>query len=128
MLMSMDSSTAPSTGQASTTTRPTKKSAAKYSGATTTTTQSFDIYKAMIAKQSASYASRAVTDATTGNYLVEIMPNGRVPATTLQATLQAAYPATAVQAVDQNYAGHGVIEGYVSLNDVPGIEIGRAHV
>src|SRR2546430_9690742 len=26
-----------------------------------------------------------------------------------------------VQAVDQNYAGHGVIEGYVTLNDVPGI-------
>src|SRR5437764_1405195 len=113
--------TAPSTGQASTTTRPTKKSAAKYSGAITTTTQSFDTYKAMIAKQSASYASRAVTDATTGNYLVEIMPNGRVPVTTLQAMLQAAYPATTVQAVDQNYAGHGVIEGYVTLNDVPGI-------
>src|SRR5438067_6989372 len=117
--------TAPSTGQSSITTtsptRSTKKSAAKYSGAITTTTQSFDTYKAMIAKQSASYASRAVTDATTGNYLVEIMPNGRVPVTTLQAMLQAAYPATTVQAVDQNYAGHGVIEGYVSLNDVPGI-------
>ena len=75
----------------------------------------------MIAKQAASYASQAVTDSATGKYLVEIMPNGRVPVTTLQATLQSKYPAIAVQAVDQNYAGHGVIEGYVTLNDVPGI-------
>src|SRR5437868_3776968 len=49
------------------------------------------------------------------------MPNGRVPVTTLQTTLQTTYPAMTVQAVDQNYAGHGVIEGYVTLNDVPAI-------
>src|SRR5207253_6227801 len=115
---------APSTGQTSVTTSPTKstkKSAARSSVTTTTSTQSFNAYKTMIAKQATSYASRAITETATGNYLVQIMPNGRVPVTTLQATLQATYPAMTVQAVDQNYAGHGVIEGYVTLNDVTGI-------
>src|SRR5256714_1842031 len=116
---------APLAGQSSiTTTSPTKstkKSAAKNSVTTATTTQSFDAYKTMIAKQATSYASQAIADSGSGNYLVQIMPNGHVPVTTLQATLQSNYPGTAVQAVDQNYAGHGVIEGYVNLNDVPGI-------
>src|SRR5437764_856395 len=74
--------TAPSTGQSSITTTSPKKSAAKNRVTTATTTQSFDAYKTMIAKQATSYASRAVTDAATGNYLVQIMPNGRVPVTT----------------------------------------------
>ena len=113
---------APSVAQSSTTTtKSTRKSAARNGGATTTTTQSFVTYQAMIAKQAASYAAQSITDTTTGRYLVEIMPNGRTPVTTLQTTLQVTYPALTVQAVDQNYAGHGVIEGYVTLNDVPGI-------
>src|SRR4029077_6034455 len=100
-----------------TTTKSAKKFGAKISdlAATTTSTQTFDAYKAMIAKQAASYASRAITDAATGKYLVQVMPNGRVPVVTLQTTLQGTYPAMTVQAVDQNYAGHGVIEGYVAL-------------
>jgi hypothetical protein len=91
------------------------------SGDRTTTTTDFATYKAMIAKQAASYNARAITDTATGKYLVEVMPDGRVPVTTLQSTLQATYSAMAVQAVDQGYAGHGVIECYVTLNDVPGI-------
>ena len=96
------------TSVATTTTKSTRKSAtrtnklATATATTTTATQTFDAYKAMIAEQSAGYAAQAVTDATTGNYLVEIMPNGRVPVTTLQTTLQTAYPAMTVQAVDQN--------------------------
>jgi hypothetical protein len=103
--------------------KPTRKFGARISDVTrtTTTSQTFDSYKAMIAKQAASYASRAITDAATGKYLVQIMPNGRVPVANLQSAVQAAYPLTAVQAVDQNYAGHGVIEAYVALDDVPAI-------
>lgn len=85
----------------------------------TTSTQTFDAYKKMIASQAASYSSRAIIDAATGKYLVQVMPNGRVPVTTLQSTLQAAHPTMTVQVVDQNYAGHGVIEAYVTLADVP---------
>jgi hypothetical protein len=116
---------APLAGQSSTpaiTTKSTKKAAARSSAqATAGATESFATYRAMIAEQSAGYASQAIADATTGHYLVEIMPNGRVPVTTLQASLQAKYPSIRVQAVDQNYAGHGVIEGYVAVDDVPGI-------
>src|SRR5690348_2254114 len=57
-------------------------------GDRTTTTSDFVKYSALINKQAASYAQRAITEATTGKYLVEIMPNGRVPMTTLQPTLQ----------------------------------------
>src|SRR6266404_38050 len=105
------------------TAKPTRKSGARISDVATTTTpnQTFDAYKAMIAKQAASYASRAIAEAATGKYLVQVMPNGRVPVATLQSGLQAAYPLMAVQAVDQNYAGHGVIEAYVALDDVPAI-------
>src|SRR4029077_18093816 len=106
-----------------TTTKSAKKFGAKISdlAATTTSTQTFDAYKAMIAKQAASYASRAITDAATGKYLVQVMPNGRVPVVTLQSEVQASFPTKTGQAIDQNYAGHGVIEAYVSLNDVPAI-------
>ena len=86
-----------------------------------TTSTDFAAYKATITKQATSYLSRAITQSATGQYLVEIMPNGRVPLAGLRTTLQSSYPAFNVQAVDQNYAGHGVIEGYVTLDDVPGI-------
>jgi hypothetical protein len=102
-------------------TKASKKSARSSNLATTnsaTSIQSFEAYKAMIAKQAAGYASKAITDSVTGRYLVDIMPNGRVPVTTLQASLQSAFPQMSVTATDTKYAGHGVIEGYVSLNDV----------
>jgi Subtilase family/Dockerin type I domain len=98
----------------------TRKKAQSTAGVSTAG-MSFADYAAMIAKQAAAYSSRALTDAATGKYLVEIMPNGRVPVAMLQSTLQAAYPAMAVKAVETRYAGHGVIEGYVTLDDVAGI-------
>jgi len=114
---------APLLPQSSTATKSTKKTATRSNAqaTTTTTTQSFATYKAMIAKQAASYAWQALTDATTGKYLVEIMPNGRVPVTTLQSSLQTKFPLLGVTATDTNYIGHGVIEGYVSIDDVPAI-------
>src|SRR5256885_1185232 len=118
---------APAATQSSTTaitTKMAKKSGARANGPATinaASTQNLATYKTMIAKQATSYASRAIGDTAAGKYLVQIMPNGRVPVTASQTTLQTAYPAIAVQAVDQSYAGHGVIESYVTLDDVPGI-------
>ena len=99
----------------------TKRSASRNSNLTAvaTSTQSFDAYKASVAKQAASYASKAITQNATGKYLVDIMPNGRVPVATLQSTLQSKFPLLSVTATNTNYVGHGVIEGYVSLDDVP---------
>src|SRR4051794_1983167 len=82
-------------------------------GTTTTSTVDFASYKSIIAQQANSYASRAITDPATGNYVVMIVPNGRVSVTNLEATLKAAHPAMVVRAVDQRYAGHGAIEANV---------------
>ena len=71
--------------------------------------------------EAASYAEVAITDAQTGNYLVDVMPDGRVPFETLQATLAEEFPQFAIQSVDTKYRGHGVFEGFVALNDVPAI-------
>jgi hypothetical protein len=69
--------------------------------------------------EAAEYAAMAIVDPLTGKYMVDIMPDGRTPFATFQAALQAAFPALTVTAVDPKYAGHGVIEGYVALDDVP---------
>lgn len=107
------------------TTAPTRKvgksSGTKQATVTTTSTADFASYKDLIAKQAASYQTRAITETATGKYLVEIMPNGRVPVATLQSTLQTKYPLLSVTGTNTSYAGHGVIEGYVALDDVAGI-------
>src|SRR5437763_8383318 len=72
-------------------------------------------------KEAASYASMALRDATTGSYVVDIMPDGRVPVTTLQSSLQSAFPLLRVKNIDTKYRGHGIIEGFVAIDDVPKI-------
>ena len=81
----------------------------------------FTAYKAAVAKEATTLAAAAVKEAATGKYMVEIMPNGRVPVATLQSSLQSTFPLLNVTATDSKYLGHGVIEGFVSLDDVPGI-------
>src|SRR5687767_5810970 len=43
-------------------------------------------------RQAAAYAKLALKNKITGKYLVDIMPDGRVPLATLQASLQSAFP------------------------------------
>src|SRR5438067_709148 len=64
----------PSSAQTATapTARSNKFAKAKQVGVTSPT--DFASYKATIAKQAASFASRALTESATGKYLVEIMP------------------------------------------------------
>jgi CARDB/Subtilase family len=78
-------------------------------------------YKAAVLKQANAFDAKAIKEAVTGKYLVDIMPSGQVPLLTLQTQLQAAFPALSVQHVDQNYAGHGVIEAYIMLTNASGI-------
>jgi hypothetical protein len=70
-------------------------------------------------KQAASYAKMALVDKVTGRYVVDIMPDGRVPLATLQSSLQTSFPLLTVMAIDVTYQGHGIIEGMVALDDVP---------
>lgn len=72
-------------------------------------------------QQAADFAALAVTEATTGKYLVDIMPDGSVPLATLQANLQAKFPLLAVQNVDSTYVDHGVIEGFIAVADAAAI-------
>ena len=78
-------------------------------------------YKAAALKQANAFDAKAIKEAVTGKYLVDIMPSGQVPLATLQTQLQAAFPALSVQHIDQNYAGHGVIEAYITLTNASGI-------
>src|SRR4051812_18334765 len=78
-------------------------------------------YRAAVAKDAAIYSSNALIDRATGKYLVDIMPNGRVPVETLKSSLEATFPGIKVQATETRYAGHGLVEAYVTLDDVAAI-------
>jgi hypothetical protein len=83
--------------------------------------QDMAAYTARIAKEARAYAGAALIDSATGKYLVDIMPDGRVPLTTLQSTLQTSFPTIDLRNIDRNYAGHGVLEGYIALTDAANI-------
>src|SRR5215469_8584169 len=57
-------------------------------------------YKAAVAKLAASYDKLAIVNSVNNRYLVDIMPNGKVPVTSLRNSLQSAFPLMQVQAVD----------------------------
>jgi hypothetical protein len=95
-----------------------KESAGKTSSPDAT---AFAAYKAAVAKEAQKISSAALKQTATGKYLVDIMPNGRVPLATLQSSLQTSFPLLQITATDTRYVGHGVIEGYVSINDLPAI-------
>jgi hypothetical protein len=86
-----------------------------------TTAADFATYKAAVAKEATKISKAALKESGTGKYLVDIMPNGWVPVAALQSSLQSKFPLLSVTAVDARYVGHGVIEGYVSINDVPAL-------
>ncbi|MFL6513694.1 MAG: S8 family serine peptidase [Chthoniobacterales bacterium] len=103
----------------------TTSAAPKKSGAKTTSslapTQTFDTYKASVAKQANKFAQAALSQTTTGKYLVDIMPDGRQAFETFLAALQARFPTLDVQHIDAKYAGHGVLEAYITLDDAPAV-------
>jgi hypothetical protein len=107
-----------------TATRTAKSAAAKKAAAKAAAKSATDYaasYKATVAKQAAAFAKAAIVDSASGKYLVDIMPDGTVPVATLQTQLQAAFPAIEIRNIDNNYAGHGVLEGYVTVADAPNI-------
>jgi hypothetical protein len=97
-----------------------KSAAAKKSAAASADTY-IAAYKAAVAKDAAAFSKIAIIDSATGKYLVDIMPDGRVPLATLQSALLASFPTTDIRHIDTKYAGHGVLEGYIALDDAPNI-------
>jgi hypothetical protein len=78
-------------------------------------------YKAAAAREAGKYIDRAIMQIGTSKYLVDIMPDGHTDVTGLRNALQARFPALEVTQIDNKYAGHGVIEGYISVTDAPAI-------
>ena len=73
-------------------------------------------------QQAADYANLAIQDAETGRFLVDIHPtNNRVNAEKLVAMLQERFPSFTLTALDTKYRGVGVVEGFISLDDVPAL-------
>ena len=102
-------------------TAPLQASVTGKNAAGTSAPVSFAAYRAAVAKDAAIYSSNALVDRASGKYLVDIMPDGRISAEALRSSLQAAFPSVKVQATDTRYAGHGLVEAYVTLDDVPAI-------
>ncbi|MEO6076047.1 MAG: S8 family serine peptidase [Dokdonella sp.] len=66
----------------------------------------------------AEVASRAITEAVTGKFLVDITLTGRVPVDAVKAELASRFPQLNITAVDKTYRKTGIIEGYAELEDI----------
>ena len=78
-------------------------------------------YNGYATEAAADYAAAAITDPSSGRFLVDITLSGRVPLGEVQQTIEARFPGFTVTAVDQSYRSVGIIEGYISIDDVPAI-------
>ncbi len=73
-------------------------------------------------QQAATYADLAIQDSETNRFLVDIHPlNERVNAEKLVALLQKRFSSFTLTALDKTYRGVGVVEGFISLDDVPAL-------
>src|SRR6201989_3049414 len=73
-------------------------------------------------EQAASYADLAIQDPNTGRVLVDIHPrNSSVNAEKLVPILQKRFASFTLIASDKKYRGVGVVEGFISLDDVPAL-------
>ena len=68
--------------------------------------------------QAAEIASRAITEAATGKFLVDITLTGRVPVDVVRADIATRFPQLNITAVDKTYRSTGIIEGFTDLADV----------
>ena len=78
-------------------------------------------YNGYATEAAANAAARAITESGTGRLLVDITLGGNVPFDKVRDALAASYPSLTITAVDQAYRGVGIIEGYVSVDDVPAL-------
>ncbi len=79
-------------------------------------------------QQAANYAESAIRDTATDRYLVDIFPSNEdgVKAEQLVSILKAKFPSFTMTALDKKYHGVGVVEGFISLDDLPALGNMRA--
>lgn len=81
--------------------------------------QTTGLFNGYATEAAANYASLAIQDTETGRFLVDIYPkNDHVKAEALAAILQQRFSSFTLTALDKNYKGVGVVEGFISLDDV----------
>jgi hypothetical protein len=86
-----------------------------------TTHSAVATYNGFASEKAANYDSIAIKDRVSNRYIVDIHPNGRLPFEKLKEALLKTAPSLQITAVDKKYRGVGVIEGYVSVDDVAAI-------
>ncbi|MGI8956675.1 MAG: S8 family serine peptidase [Chthoniobacterales bacterium] len=80
------------------------------------------LFNGYATQQAAYYASVAIQDPGTGRFLVDIHPrNSSVTAEKLVPILQKNFPSFTLTALDTKYHGVGVVEGFISLDEVPAL-------
>jgi hypothetical protein len=72
-------------------------------------------------QQAANYAAAAIADPLTNRFMVDIPLSGKVPFDQARAALSARFPSLQITATDAKYRGVGIIEGYISIDDVPAL-------
>jgi hypothetical protein len=80
--------------------------------------QLFDGYAT---EQAAYYGNRAIREADSGRVMVDIMLTGRLSANEVRTAIEARIASFSQVAVDTKYRRTGIIEGYISVDDVPEI-------
>jgi len=76
------------------------------------------LYNGYASEAAAYYAGEAITDAATGRFLVDVTLSGRVSLNDVKNSLSANIPSLTIQATDASYRSTGILEGYVSIDDV----------
>lgn len=78
-----------------------------------------ELYDGWATEAAAEYAGRAIRDPNDANrFLVDITLSGKVGFDALRSALEARFQTLSIQAVDKSYRGVGIIEGYISIDEV----------
>ena len=78
-------------------------------------------YNGWTTEVAAGYAADAITDASTGRFLVDITLRGTTPLDQVQSQIEQRFPGFTFTAVDKSYRGVGIIEGFTTMEDVVAI-------
>lgn len=78
-------------------------------------------YNGYTTELAASYAEDAITEELTGRVMVDVSLSGQVKVDELSRALAAKLSSLSITAKDRTYRGVGMIEGYVSVDEVPAL-------
>ncbi len=97
---------------------PVSDTSAKANGTAMVAGKSIATYDGYATRQAANYAAHAIIDPASKQLLVDIHLSGSLPFADVQKALTAKFASLKITAVDAKYRGAGVIEGFVSVDDV----------